>query len=111
MRRALFAAVGVVLTCAASSFAATAPNDLPQMRLRPPDANAARVDALAGMVIQKTPPYPKANYVNVDAVTSRGYCFVSGEYALRLSKVVTSNEEGTELWRVWESDGKVRLER
>jgi hypothetical protein len=69
-----------------------------------------RVASVAGLVVQKTPPYPKATYVNVDAAASRGYCFVSRDYTLRLAKSVGSDDV-KELWHLSESGGEVTLER
>lgn len=93
-----------------SSAAETSPLSTLSSIAAPAPKDPRPVAAIAGIVVKDAPPYPNAAYVNVEAATSRGYCFASREYGLRLSRTIASNEEA-ELWRLDVAEGKTTLER
>ena len=80
-------------------------------------------DADAPLDLAKAPPIPGiavkdvknygsiGTHVEVNAATTKGYCFVDREYGLRLSSASMSSPFNDELWRFTETDGKAQLER
>jgi hypothetical protein len=108
-KHAIAVALGL-LTIAIPAFAGQRTNlsDIPALP-KPKDITSPKDYGVAGLTLHERQTQ-RSSYYESTASTKQGYCIVRQEGFLELSES-TTEQDGGELWRFTEADGKANLER